>query len=186
MGGECSPRVTIQGLFFVIDLPGTRGILQHVLGLGKKDLASPERHEGEEEEDGPSDAHEDDHDGVPHDEPGQVKDICQDPDDRDETHVREPTIKITNRFWVSDSRWHGEWKGESKQRASPKKTSERSKEQTYVSAQQPRISLRCLWSLNQYGRIPNRNKKTARPNSITPDMTLTAYQTSPAVGVTRS
>ena len=53
----------------------------------------------------------------------------------------------------------------------------------YVRAQQPRISPRCLWSLNQYGRIPNTNKKTARPNSISADMTLAAYQMSPAVSV---
>lgn len=59
------------------------------------------------------------------------------------------------------------------------------KTKTYVRAQQPRISPRCLWSLNQYGRIPNTNKNTARPNSITADMTLTAYQTSPAFSVTR-
>lgn len=44
----------------------------------------------------------------------------------------------------------------------------------------PRISLRCLCSLNQYGSAPNTKKNTARPNSNSADRMLAAYQTSPA------
>ena len=173
--------MTIQGPFFVVDLLlGSRGILQDVFGIGKEDLSPPEGHEGEEEEDGPGDADEDDHDGVPDDEPRQIEDIRQDPDDGDETHIwkpSQPRLQIVSMSMNTKNGSTGE---------PPKRTEiEHKKEETYVSAQQPRISLRCLWSLNQYGRIPNMNKKTARPNSITPDITLTAYQTSPAVSDTR-
>ena len=179
--GKCLLGTTIQGLFFVIDLLGSRGILQHVFGLGTEDLAPPERHESEEEEDNPSNADKDNHNAVPHDEPGQIKDIRQDPNDGDETHVRKPATKLQ----IGSAERHGEWKGGRKRGVSSKEANERRKKETYVRAQQLRISLRCLWTLNQYGRIPNTNKKTARPNSITPHMTLTAYQTSPAAGVTR-
>jgi len=98
---ERSPGVTVQGLFFIIDLLGTRGVLQHVFRLSEEYLAPPERHKGEEEEDSPSDTHEDDHDAVPHDEPGEIKDIRQEPNDGDETHIWKPTMRITNRFGVS-------------------------------------------------------------------------------------
>ena len=104
-GGERLPRVTIQGLFFVIDLLlGSRSILQHVFGSGKEDLSPPESHEGEEEEDGPSDTDKDDHDGVPHDEPMQIENVRQDADDGDETHIWKPTTPIKNRFHVNGTR----------------------------------------------------------------------------------
>jgi len=105
--GESSPGVTVQGLFFIINLLGTRGVLQHVFSLREEDFAPPERHKGEEEEDSPSDTHEDDHDGVPHDESGQIEDIRQEPNDGDETHIWKPTMRITNRFGVSARRMEG-------------------------------------------------------------------------------
>lgn len=49
----------------------------------------------------------------------------------------------------------------------------------------PRISFKFLWSLNQYGRALNRNRKTASPKSSNALMTLVAYQISPAAGETR-
>ena len=88
--------MTIQGLFFIIDLLGSRSVPQHVFGFGEEYLAPPERHKGEEEEDGPSDTDEDDHDAVPDDEPGQIKDIRQDPNDGDEAHIWEPATEISN------------------------------------------------------------------------------------------
>ena len=100
--GERLSRVTIQGLFFIVGsarralLHGGRNILQDVFGISKEYFPSPESHKGEEEEDGPSDADEDDHDGVPHDEPRQVEDIRQDTDDGDETHIRKPKTQIRN------------------------------------------------------------------------------------------
>ena len=90
-------RVTIQGLFFVVYLLGCRDILQYVFGIGKEYFSPPERHKGEEEEDGPSGADEDDHDGVPHDEPRQVENVRQDTDDGDETDIRKPKTEIINR-----------------------------------------------------------------------------------------
>lgn len=93
--------MTIQGLFFVIGLLfGSRSVLQHIFGIRKEDLPSPESHKGEEEEDGPGDADEDDHDGVPDDEPRQIEDIRQDPDDGDETHI----WKSKNRFNVDGTK----------------------------------------------------------------------------------
>ena len=50
---------------------------------------------------------------------------------------------------------------------------------------QPRISLKCLWSLNQYGSAPKTKKNTAKPKSIRPPSTLEAYQISPAASETR-
>lgn len=99
--------MTIQGLFFIVDLLGSRKVLQHVLGLGEEDLTPPERHKREEEEDRPSKADKDDHNAVPHDEPGQVKDIGQDPNDGDETHVWKPATKMVNQFRISDIEWKG-------------------------------------------------------------------------------
>ena len=132
--------MTVQGLFFVIDLLGTWGILEHIFGLSEEDFAPPERHKGEEEEDSPSDTHEDDHDAVPHDEPGQIKDIRQEPNDGDETHIWKSTKKITNRFGVS-----GTENGRAgKNAGQAQKRQTRMKRETHVSAQQPRISLRCL------------------------------------------
>ena len=97
--------MTIQGLFFVISLLlGSRSVLQHIFGIRKEDLPPPESHEGEEEEDGPGDADEDDHHGVPDDKPRQIKDIRQDPDDGDETHIWKSTTKITNRFNVDGTK----------------------------------------------------------------------------------
>jgi len=97
--------VTIQGLFFVIGLlVGSRSVLQHVFGCRKEDLPPPESHEGEKKEDGPGDADEDDHDGVPDDKPRQIEDIRQDPDDGDETHIWKSTTQITNRFNVDGTK----------------------------------------------------------------------------------
>ena len=107
--------MTIQGLLFIVGsarwalLHGGRDILQHVFGCGKEYFSSPESHKGEEEEDGPSDADENDHDGVPHDEPRQVEDICQDADDGDETHIRKPKTHIRNHC---QCRWREKWKRE--------------------------------------------------------------------------
>ena len=92
----------------------SRSILQHVFGLGKEYLAPPERHEGEEEEDGPGDADEDDHDAVPHDEPGQIKDIRQDPNDGDETNIRKPAIQIQITSTLATRRMEGREKTRSK------------------------------------------------------------------------
>jgi len=98
--------VTAQGPFFIIGFPRqvlfrSQNILQHIFGFGQENLSPPEGHESEKEEDGPGDAHEDDHDGVPDDEPGQVKNVCQHPNDGDETHVWKPTFEIANCFGVS-------------------------------------------------------------------------------------
>jgi hypothetical protein len=86
--------VTTQCLFFVIGLLlRSWNILQHVFRFRKEDLSPPESQKGEEEEDGPGDADEDDHGGVPHDEPRQIENIRQDPDDGDETHIRKSTTQ---------------------------------------------------------------------------------------------
>ena len=98
--GESLHRLAAQGPFFVTGLPRRalllrrRGIHQHVFGIGEEDFPPPEGHEGEEEEDSPGDADEDDHDAVPHDEPGKIENVRQDSDDGDETHIGKPVTKI--------------------------------------------------------------------------------------------
>lgn len=49
----------------------------------------------------------------------------------------------------------------------------------------PRISCKCLWTLNQYGSRPKKNRNTASPKSMSPDITDTANQISPADSLTR-